>query len=337
MKVKKIALRAVAVLLVLAVLFSFGACGKKEKMNDDEYIEAIKSMSIFDNTYEQSLPQTIIHKLIMDHFAAPLPEGKTVKKAIFIGYDGYRVDGLNNIKDNADSAVMRVKDMGGLYYAFAGGVKGVNEQATSTAPGWSAMLTGGWGDYNGIVDNGLYKDASVKTFLTKLAEQGKSASFTTSWREHTNKTYFNDTVYAIENNLPITYTHQIDDEATLYQVLKYVAKPEGANKTALEDPDVVFFTFEHTDHAGHDTGFGNQNEAYITATKDADRFGAEVLDTIMNRSTYDTEDWLIVIATDHGGINTSHGGQSTQERSTWIACNKEIEMSEENLKFAYTK
>ena len=46
MKVKKIALRAVAVLLVLAVLFSFGACGKKEKMNDDEYIEAIKSMSI---------------------------------------------------------------------------------------------------------------------------------------------------------------------------------------------------------------------------------------------------------------------------------------------------
>lgn len=80
MKDKKIALRAVAVLLVLAVLFSFGACGKKEKMNDDEYIEAIKSMSIFDNTYEQSLPQTIIHKLIMDHFSAPLPEGKQLKR-----------------------------------------------------------------------------------------------------------------------------------------------------------------------------------------------------------------------------------------------------------------
>ena len=38
-----------------------------------------------------------------------------------------------------------------------------------------------------------------------------------------------------------------------------------------------------------------------------------------------SEDWLIVITTDHGGIETWHGGQTLEERSTWIVCNKPID------------
>ncbi len=335
MKLKRIVKNCIALGLASTLAISFAACsGPREKMSNDEYVEEVKNMAIFDNEYEQSLPQTIIHKIIMDHFESPLPEGKKVKKAMFMGYDGYRVDGLKNIMDNKNSAVMQIKNEGGLYYAFSGGVAGVNEQATSTAPSWSAMLTGGWGDYNGLVDNGAKKNLEAKTFLTKLAEQGKAASFTTSWREHTKLSYFNDTVDSIERGLPITYTHQIDDEATLYQVLKYVSKPENIQKTALEDPDVIFFTFEHTDHAGHDTGFSNSNKDYVKACKDADEFGKIVLDAISSRSTYDEEDWLIVISTDHGGKKKGHGGQSKHERTTWIACNKQIEMTEENLNYA---
>lgn len=321
--------------LILCVL-SFTACGKLEIKDTKTYAQEIAAMGIFENTTEQALPQTIIHKLITEHFNAPLAEGKTVKKAIFLGYDGFRADGLENIRDMENSAIMAVREMGGLYHTFSGGISGVNEQATSTAPSWMAMLTGGWADYNGINDNNQMKN-DAKTFLTKIAETGRSASFTTSWREHTKLSYRPDIVYAIENGLPVEYTHQVDDAATYYQILKYTAKPEGVQKTAAEDPNVIFFTFEHTDHAGHDTGFGNQNEEYISACKEADSWGYEILKTIEARSTYATEDWLIIISTDHGGTETSHGGQTPFERMTWLACNQKIELSEENLQFALKK
>ena len=42
-------------------------------------------------------------------------------------------------------------------------------------------------------------------------------------------------------------------------------------------------------------------------------------------SYFQSEDWLIVITTDHGGIETWHGGQTLEERSTWIVCNKPID------------
>lgn len=335
---KKSAIRILSVAIVFVLVFAFSSCGKSMEIKSEKtYAAEIEEMGIFDNKTTDAFPQTIVHKLITEHFSAPLAEGKTVKKAIFIGYDGFRADGLENIKDMENSGIMYIKSKGGLYNTFSGGIKGVNEQATSTAPSWMAMLTGGWADYNGIDDNGQIKNPDAETFLTIAAKEGKSASFTTSWREHTKTTYRPDIVNSIKTGLPVEYTHKVDDEATYYQILKYVSKPEGAQKTAQQDPDAIFFTLEYTDHAGHDTGFGNRNEEYIGACKDADTRGYDIIKTIESRSTYDTEDWLIIISTDHGGTETSHGGQTLFERMTWLSCNKEIAVTEENLNFAIKK
>lgn len=51
----------------------------------------------------------------------------------------------------------------------------------------------------------------------------------------------------------------------------------------------------------------------------------DILNAIESRPTYAQEDWLIVITTDHGGIGTSHGGQTLEERNTWVVCNKAID------------
>lgn len=312
---------------------------QKEIKDEKTYANELQAAGMFDNKAEEALPQTIAHKLMKEHFEAPLAQGKTTKKAILLGYDGYRADGLENIKDSAESAVMYIKSQGGLYHAFSGGIKdSETQQATSTAPSWMAILTGGWGaDYNGITDNSQIKNEDAETFLTMVAKSGKPVSFTTSWREHTSLSYRPDILMSIRENLPAEYTHQPDDAGTYYQVMKYVSKPAGVEKTAKEDPDAIFFTFEHTDHAGHNTGFGNGNEEYINACKEADEWGYDIIKTIEARSTYETEDWLIVIITDHGGTETGHGGQTPFERMTWIACNKEIEMSKENLNYALKK
>lgn len=319
--------------LVVAGLFAGCAGSKtaKESKNPEAYAAFVQDLGVWDSEVDKAMPQTIVHKLVLDHFNAPLPEGKTTKKAILLGYDGMRADGIEHVKGDENSAIMYIKSQGGLYHTFSGGVAGVNEQATSTSPSWLAMLTGGWGDYNGIKDNGGEKN-DAETYLTALAKQGYTASFTTSWREHTGLTYRPDIVAAIENGYPMEFTHQIDDNGTYYQVLKYVAKPAGVEKTTL-DPDVIFFTFEHPDHAGHGSGFGSQNPNYIDAIHEADHFGMEIIKTIEARETFEEEDWLILIDADHGGTNTGHGGQTPFERMTWLASNKPIEITDEYLNY----
>lgn len=319
-KTKKFMTTLVAVAALVCIV-AFAACNA----NDDPaaFKKSIESSDLFDNTLDKSLPQTIIHDIVMDHFDLeknPLPEGKTVKKAIFLGYDGYRADGLFNIQDRAinESSILSVKNEGGLYLTYSGGEIGA-EQPTSTAPSWASMLTGGWKDYTGVDNNGYIKKLEAKTFLTKLAERGIPASFTTSWREHQSGTYFEDIVYTIQNALPVTYTHCLDDAATLYTVLSQVANPKGS---AVGQPDAIFFTFEHGDHAGHATTYGNHNPEYVKGTQDADSWGMKILNTIYNRADYAEEDWLIIISTDHGGVNYGHGNQSIMERTTWLACNK---------------
>jgi len=330
---KSIALIIAAVTVIASLTFTSCSSSARESKKADTYASEIEEMNVFDSSLDKAMPQTVIHKLITDHFNSPLPEGKKTKKAIFIGYDGFRADGLENIKDNEESAIMYLKGKGGLYHTFSGGIAGVNEQATSTAPSWMAMLTGGWGAYNGITDNSQMKNENADTFLTSLAKQGHCASFTTSWREHTELSYRPDIANSIKTGLPVEYTHQIDDTATYYQILKYVSKPESVQKTAAEDPDVIFFTLEYTDHAGHETGFGNQNEKYVQACKDDDAYGYDIVKTIEARSTYAEEDWLIIISTDHGGTKLSHGGQTPFERMTWLACNKAIDITDEYINY----
>ncbi len=51
----------------------------------------------------------------------------------------------------------------------------------------------------------------------------------------------------------------------------------------------------------------------------------DIIEAIESRDTYDTEDWLILITTDHGGIEKDYGGPSFEERITFIVSNKTIE------------
>lgn len=331
-KISKIAAVIFVAAAVITAAVLLGIKAKEKKANAD-YRTQIGNMQIFSNTLDEEMPQTVIHKLVIDHLNSPLPEGKTKKKVIFLGYDGFRSDGLENIKDNEESAIMYIKSKGGLYHTFSGGVAGVNEQATSTAPSWMAMLTGGWAAYNGVDNNSQMKNENAETFITYALNKGYSASFTTSWREHTELSYRPDIVNSIIKSQPVEYTHQIDDTATYYQILKYVSKPEGTEKTAIQDPDVIFFTIEFTDHEGHNAKFGNQNENYKKACVDADSYGYSIIKTIEERATYNEEDWLIIIATDHGGTEYGHGGQTNYERMTWLACNKQIDITEDYLKY----
>ena len=302
-------------------------------VNESIYMGHLNNMEIFSNTTSQTLPITIIHKMVTEHFSAPLPAGKTTKKAIVIGYDGFRTDGLDNVKDLSNSGVMHIMQQGGLYHAFTGGVKGSNEQLTITAPSWMAATTGGWDEYNGVSDNQTSKN-DAKTFLTALAETGHSVAMVVSWADHINIAYQPDVQYAAENSLLAQYIYAHSDTETIDKVQSFVAKSDGISKTATEDPDVIFCVLEYADTVGHSIGYGNYVEEYIEGCQTVDKKGYELIQSIESRDTYAQEDWLIIIATDHGGIVNGHGSQMAFDRMIWIASNKEIGITKDNLEYA---
>ncbi|MBR5427988.1 MAG: alkaline phosphatase family protein [Clostridia bacterium] len=289
-----------------------------------EFEEALGQLPMLSNTWEEALPQTEIRNLIEAHFASPLPEGKTAKKAIVIGYDGCRVDTLRLLPTAKRSAINHLLDNGGQgVFGYCGGVKypAQNVQATSTAPGWCSMLIGKWAGEIGVNKNGQPKPLEPKTLLLSLVEDGTvgKSAFYVSWAGHFSKknaTYINEKNYAEENGVNATFLRARSDEGTKSNVISDIRKQDCS--------DFIFLTLEYTDHQGHATGFGPQNVRYVSAFRDAEATGMDIIDTIEARATYGTEDWLILITTDHGGVGLSHGGASFEERMTFIISNKTI-------------
>ncbi len=324
MKKKNIIIIAIALVLVIAAGLTvyFTTHGKDSKDTEELFRENVSAVG-YENTIETAVPQTELYSLIKNHFESALPEGKTEKKAIIIGYDGCRADILKElVKEN--SAVAALTDEGAqLLLSYCGGVNYPEEniQKTSTAPGWCSILTGVWADKHGITANDITKSLDHKTLLTTLTEENviDSASFITKWKGHfsrKNATYLLEKDYCESNNLNVAFTRCDNDEASFEFTLDEIEKEDCS--------DFIFVIYEPTDSAGHGSGFSYNNNKYKDAFRTADSYGFDTLAAIENRATYDTEDWLIIVTSDHGGISKDHGGASIQERMTFIVTNKDM-------------
>ncbi len=327
MKNKKVIIAIIAVILVaiaaiLAVTLKPGPYEKDPADTESLYRENVAAVG-YENTIETAIPQTELHKVINDHFTSELPEGKTQKKAIVIGYDGCRADILA-VKSESNSAISALlEDDASINLLYCGGVNypEINTQDTSTAPGWCSILTGQWADVHGVTGNDIPKSMEAKTLMTTLTEDGVigSASFITKWAGHfsrRNATYLPEVEYCGEHALPVTFNKCDNDAASHEAVLAEIADEACS--------DFIFVIYEPTDSTGHGRGFSFNNPEYKESFLQADEYGYETIEAIKARETYDTEDWLIIVTSDHGGIGTKHGKESIQERMTFAVMNKEF-------------
>ena len=325
---KKIILSIVSIVVVLgiiagALVLYFTRYFKDSADTEELFRQNVASVG-YENTIETAIPQTELYNIIKAHFDSPLAEGKTEKKAIVIGYDGCRADVLTEMVDGKSAIDTLLDEGASINLAYCGGVNypAENTQDTSTAPGWCSILTGVWADKHGITANGITKSLEHKTLLTTLVEDETidSSTFITRWKGHFDKkdaTYNDEKAYCEENNLNVSFNRCEDDAASHEYTLNEVKKSDCA--------DFIFVIYEPTDSTGHNYGFTINNPKYKEAFNTADQYGFETIDAIKARTTYDTEDWLIIITSDHGGIGTDHGGASIQERMTFIVANKEID------------
>ena len=322
---KKIIIIVVAVILVLgitagALAFYFTRYNTDKNDTEEFFRQNVASVN-YENTIETAYPQTDLWEVIEHHFDSDLPEGKTEKKAVVIGYDGCRADILaEKQEEGAVSYLLSKGASNNLLYCGGVNYPEKNTQDTSTAPGWCSILTGVWADEHGITGNGITKEIEPKTLLTLLVEEGviDSASFITKWKGHftnDNSTYIDEKAYCEENNINV--------EFELRKNKKDIHTGAMAEITSADCSDFVFIIYEDTDSAGHDFGFSYNNPVYKNGFNTEDGYGYEVIKAIEARETYETEDWLIIVTSDHGGIGTGHGGASIQERMTFVVMNRE--------------
>lgn len=295
-------------------------------LNQSLYGIRVENSGMFDNTLKTAFPQTMVADMVNDHFSAPLPAGKTVKKCYIFGYDGVRCDGIVNIKGMENSAINHVAASGGLYVSYAGGPdKILNAQKTSTGPGWASILTGKWAKETGVKDNGQSLSSDTRTVLTSLVQSGKagSAAFMCVWSGHItapNATYREEAAFTSENNINVRWETYSWDDTLQQAMVSEVRSPACA--------DVIFCVYDRPDSAGHGKGFKNDAPEYVQAIKDCDKDAFELITAINARPSYAQEDWLFIITSDHGGHGTAHGSQNVDCRMTFIATNKAITVNE---------
>ena len=217
------------------------------------------------------------------------------KKLLFIGIDGCRPDALTQAQTpNIDGLIN-----GGIYINDA--LCSINGQPTVSGPGWSTMITGVWFDKHGVSDNSFsgsnfdeYPPFNV--LMEESSQEYHTASFIMWTPIHTQ--IFGSTMDY--NELHSTYDGSVAQGAA-----DYMSTP---------NLDVLFLDFDDVDIAGHSYGYSPEANQYINAIENVDEYIGWVIDAMENRPTFQNEDWLVMITSDHGGIDYSHGGQTIEER-----------------------
>jgi predicted AlkP superfamily pyrophosphatase or phosphodiesterase len=229
------------------------------------------------------------------------------KHALVVGVDGLRVDALQQADTPALDEL--IADGAVTHDAFAGGALGeVTEQQTFSGPGWSSILTAVWTDKHGVEVN-VFDDARFDEYphffarVRELNPEAYLSSFVT-WAP------INDSILASagadEAFSPDTIDSAVGDIAVTEAVVAHLGS---------QTPDVVFVQLDEVDHQGHLSGYATTVPEYMDAVETIDAQIGQILRALRGRETYDTEDWLVVVTTDHGGIDHGHGRQSVEERT----------------------
>lgn len=228
--------------------------------------------------------------------------GTVSKHVLVIGIDGLRPDALIA----ADTPVLDELIGNGTvtYDAYAGGELGTEtQQATSSGPGWSSILTGVWVDKHNVPDN-RFSDPRFDQF----------PSFFTRIREVRPGAFLSSIVHWSPINEHIVQDADVEIEVGSDSEVAV----EAAAHLQIEDPDALFLQFDDVDHAGHSYFFSPFSPRYLEAVHEADTQIGTVIQALEARPGIEDEDWLIVVTTDHGGFLTGHGSQLPQVRTIFM-------------------
>ncbi len=232
-------------------------------------------------------------------------------RVLIIGLDGVRSDAMRlattpNINGLIDTGTVS-------WTAFAGGALASSDpthQLTSSGPGWSSILTGVWVNHHGVADNSYAGSnfANYPHFFSHARAAMPTANLASIVHWSPINTQMLDPFPGLA-----TYSTELSSDAAV--------ATEAANYLTNDDPDILFVHLDDGDHAGHTYGFSPGLTSYLSAIEVLDAHVGTILSALYARPNYGSENWLVLVTTDHGGRNTSHGGHSPSEREIWMVAN----------------
>ncbi|ROS02070.1 PAN domain-containing protein [Sinobacterium caligoides] len=242
-----------------------------------------------------------------DHYArvtprpveSPIPGNKHI---LLIGFDGLRGDSIQC--DNcADTPNFDALIAGGAFHdnVVAGG-----KQSTYSGPGWSSVFTGYWADQHGVTSNStnLTLQKPHVFDLIKQSYPTATVGVAADWLNLTTNLRPKQADYVVK-------TATKKSQQTTDEVIQWLSWQHA--------PTAIFYYLHNTDI--HTSSYDPENSTYQTAIESEDAQMGQVLTALKNRPNYANEDWLIVVTSDHGGLGKGHGGQSAEERNTFIVLN----------------
>lgn len=213
------------------------------------------------------------------------------KKVLFIGIDGCRADALMS---------SNIPNIQNLISESIYSLDGLCASTTWSGNGWSTMLTGVWHNKHNVQDNNFTAPnfTAYPDFLTRAET-------------------FNPNLKTISlaHWAPINTTIINNADVKTNFTTDLAVKNAAVTALQSDNPDILFVDFDDVDHAGHSYGFSSTVPQYVSSIQTTDQYIGEIVNAMKSRATYNNEDWLVVLTTDHGAVDTSHGGPNLSERN----------------------
>lgn len=233
------------------------------------------------------------------------------KHVIFIGLDGLTSQSVMKTKSPNIHAVMEA----GCYTLEKRTVS-----PSVSGPNWAAMFNGAPVEMSGIAGNGE-KPLAYKALVTN--ENGVYPTVFSEIRKAYPKAEMGTIMEWWSGIRPI-----IDEK-----VFNYVQNVKDSHVGCMEcteycqkyikekKPNILFVHIDQPDHSGHSQTY--DSEEYNKAVEIIDTEVGAIIQAVKDAGIYDES--VIILSSDHGGINTSHGGTSMSEMETLFAiCGKGI-------------
>ncbi|NGM62154.1 DUF4983 domain-containing protein [Sphingobacterium sp. SGG-5] len=241
----------------------------------------------------------------------PGPNLTKDRKVLLISIDGLAgLELYNYVPANINTLLEHSK------YTF----EGIADANTHDAAAWTTILSGKNSAKHGVHSNDFDDEAEVDPDDPHGHEgSGESTGYITVYQR------LLETGRSLKS-LSITPWAPLDQNMfNLSDENGVVESDEAAKDKAVDriknGEDNLTFTvvnFRDLNAAGLAGGFSMENADYKTTLDRIDGYIGDILEAVSQRKRSANEDWVIIVTSNHGGINDSYGGSSLEERKVPI-------------------
>ena len=196
-----------------------------------------------------------------------------------------------DVWQKADTPNMDKLSQNGIFSTHA-----VTEIVTTSGSCWSSLLKGVHLEKHKVFGNDFSKtDQKYKTFFELVKEKNPTMKIIA----HSNWKPILDDVF---NRKSLDISSSGSDKKMVKRMVKDISKGKG---------DLYFIQLDECDHAGHTFEYKFESPKYVAQVELTDFYVGKIMDAVKSRPN--DEDWLICVASDHGGNGKGHGNQTIGE------------------------